>query len=112
MRTLLRVCLVVALALAAAAAFAEPILLEYKFAPGDVDRYKLTMDMSMSMPGMPAKAGKSSMKMSMSMPYTQRAIEVYQDGSAKIKTTYGAPTITGLPAKAKKSFKGAGVAGM
>lgn len=95
------ICAVLLIVLAAGAAFGEPVTLEYKFKVGDIDKYKMTMDMSVQMPGMPAKEGVSPISMSMTMTCTQQTLAVNPDGSAKIKATNGKPTITGGPASAK-----------
>lgn len=95
MKSYTRMCFIAVLALMAAAAFAEPMTLAYKFTPGDVDNYKMSMEMSMQMPGMPAP------NTSVTVTYTQKVLSVNPDGSAKIQVTYGAPTLSGAPAAAK-----------
>jgi hypothetical protein len=101
MRAYRTICAVLLTVLGASAAFAEPVALQYKFKVADIDKYKMTMDMSMQIPGTPAKEGASPMSMSMTMTCTQHTLAVNPDGSAKIKATYGKPTITGQPASAK-----------
>ena len=63
------------------------VKLQYKFTPGQLDTYKLVMDMKMNMPGMPSPSGQP-MNMKMSMLWTQKVLGVLPDGSAKIKLTY------------------------
>lgn len=107
MKTYLRVCLVSMLVVMAAAASAEPITLEYKFTVGEVDKYKMTMDMSMEMPAMGSKTTAPPTNMSMTMTWAQKTLEVNPDGSAKLQVTYGEPTISGpkMPANAAKTTK-------
>ena len=105
MKRYIGVCLVIVLVLSAVAAVAEPVTLAYKFSPGDVDKYNITMDMSMTMPGMTGQSGVSPMNMSMTVTCTQKTLSVNPDGSAKIKITYGAPVISGSPAVTKGAAK-------
>ncbi len=105
MKSCIRMCLIAVLLLSAVAAIAEPVTLAYKFTSGDVDKYRMTMDMSMSMPGMTGESGVSPMNMTMSVTCTQKTLSVNPDGSAKIKMTYGAPVISGSSAVAKNAAK-------
>lgn len=105
MRRFALFCIAVTLIIAAVAAIAEPVTLEYKFKAGDVDKYKMTMDMSMQMSGIPAKEGVPAMNMSMLMTCIQTTLAVNPDGSAKVKVTYGDMKITGLPKSAKAETK-------
>ncbi len=103
--------LAVILALAAAtAACAEPVTLEYKFRKGEVDKYRLAMDMRLDLSGIAAATGQADMPpmdLSMSIELIQKTLDVYSDGSAKVKVTYRNPIIQGvkMPAAASKSAK-------
>lgn len=68
---------------------AGAISFEYKFKPGQVDKYKTTMDMTMDMPGMPAqfKNGSSNNTMTASFITTQKVLSVNKDGTAKVEMT-------------------------
>jgi hypothetical protein len=107
MKTYLRACLVLLLVVMSAVAFAEPITLEYKFTAGEVDKYKVTMEMSMDMPGMGSKTTAPPMNTSITMTWTQKTLEVNADGSAKLRVTYGEPMISGpkTPHSAAKTTK-------
>ncbi len=83
-----------------AAVFAEPVTLEYKFKPGDVDKYRMKMDMSMQIPSMPSLP---SMNITTTMNCIQKTLAVNPDGSAKIKVAYEDVKINGLPDAAKNS---------
>ncbi len=92
MKKLLPILLIVAV-LAGALFFMLPkhkggaLSFELKFKPGQVDKYKMTMDMTMDMPGMPKAAGAPSKQtMNMTVDMTQEVMSVNPDGSAKIKT--------------------------
>jgi hypothetical protein len=71
---------VFALSAASAAQTSTPVLLEYKFKKGEIDKYKAVMDKKMSMSG---ASGGFDTKMTMSI--TQKVLEVLPDGSAKIQ---------------------------
>jgi len=60
---------------------------EMKFKPGEIDKYKMTMDMTMNMPNMPraAAAASSNTQMNMTMLMTMETLSVNPDGSAKVK---------------------------
>jgi hypothetical protein len=66
---------------------AGAISFEYKFQPGQVDKYKTAMDMTMDIPGMPAQltGGKSNAIMNASFITTQKVLNVNKDGSAKVE---------------------------
>jgi len=65
---------------------AKDVKLEYKFRKGEVDKYKVTMGMKMSMPGMP-KGAQMPGTMIVSMTMAQKVLDVLPDGSAKIQVT-------------------------
>lgn len=67
-------------------AHANPIELKYKFTKGEVDKYRLTLDMNMSIPGMPADTAPMDSKVSLVM--LQKTLDVLPDGSAKIQLSY------------------------
>lgn len=101
---------VLLLAAAIGAAAAEPIALEYKFRKGEVDKYRLAVEMSLDLSGVAAAAGQSNvppMNMSMSVNLVQKTLDVYSDGSAKVRVSYSNPVIQGvkMPAAASKSAK-------
>jgi len=77
---------------------AKTVNLEFKFAKGQVDKYKIICDMTMKMPGLPG-APTTPMTMKMSMIATQKVLDVLPDGSAKIKTSYSGLKVSapGLP---------------
>lgn len=105
MKRILVVGLLVVFALCAlTAAQAKSVKLEYKFTKGAVDKYKMIMDMKMSMPGMPEGAGGFSGKVSMLM--TQKVVDVYSDGSAKIEATMSNMKVDfpGMPADAQSQI--------
>ena len=99
MKNCFRICLVALLVLSTALAYAEPVTLEYKYTVGEIDKYKMTMDMSMNMPGLSIGTEGSPMNMSMTITYTQKTLAVNPDGSAKVKMTY--TSVSGLPGAAK-----------
>lgn len=103
MRTYVRVLALVCLILACTSAMADPLLLQYKFTPGEVEKYRMAMNMRLEMPGVSLPNGQSGVSMAMVIPYTQKTLGVLPDGSAKVKMIYGQPTISGLPAGAKTS---------
>ncbi|MCX6344636.1 MAG: hypothetical protein NT018_06145 [Armatimonadetes bacterium] len=92
MKKLLPILLIVAV-LAGALFFMFPkhnqsLSFEMKFKPGQIDKYKMTMDMTMDMPNMPKAAGApSKTTMNMTADITQEVVSVNPDGSAKIKAS-------------------------
>lgn len=60
---------------------------EYKFKPGQVDKYKTTMDMTMNIPGMPSRltGGSSALTMNASFVTTQKVVSVKWNGSANME---------------------------
>lgn len=88
MRRLLIAALIVSVLLCAGLpALGKSVTLRYKFNPGQIDNYKLTMDMKMSMPGMPG-APAQPINMSVSAIWAQKVLGVLPDGSAKIRMTF------------------------
>jgi len=76
--------LLVAFALCAVlGAQAKNVKLEYKFRKGEVDKYKVTMGMKMSMP----KGAQMPGTMNVSMTMTQKVLDVLPNGSAKVQVT-------------------------
>ncbi|MCE5323186.1 hypothetical protein LLG46_07715 [bacterium] len=75
---------------------------EYKFKQGQIDKYKTTMDMTMSMPGMPAKltGGSSSITMNASFITTQKVVSVKWNGSANMEMSLSdfQMKVPGMPA--------------
>ncbi|MEN6355862.1 MAG: hypothetical protein ABFD83_02120 [Armatimonadota bacterium] len=75
---------------------------EYKFKPGQVDKYKTTMDMTMTMPGMPSKltGGSSAMTVDTSCITTQKVLNVKWNGSANVEVALSnfQMTAPGMPA--------------
>lgn len=105
-----RTCAIILLiALAVSAAVAEPVTLEYKFKKGGVDKYRLALDLSLDLSSIAAASGQNMppMNFAMSVDLIQKTLDVYSDGSAKVKVTYTNPVIrgTGIPAAASKSAK-------
>ena len=62
------------------------IVLEYKFKPEQLDKYRTTVKMKMNMPMMMGPSGSSSMDTETTMLMTQKVLSVKPDGSAKIET--------------------------
>jgi len=58
--------------------------LEIKFKPGQIDKYKMTMDMTMNTPGSTG-ASSPAMQANVSLLMTMETISVNPDGSAKVK---------------------------
>lgn len=58
--------------------------LEYKLKKGDVDKYKLVVNMKFSSPEMPSMP-QGDMNMKMTATVTQKVLDVLADGSAKVK---------------------------
>jgi hypothetical protein len=80
----------------------EAATLEFKFRPGEVQRFKTSMRMQMNvaMPGMPAlPEGKTGFEMNMSTVVRQKTLGVLPDGSAKVSYTYETIKVdtSGLP---------------
>jgi len=93
MRSFLRVFLVVAILISAAACvIAEPIALEYKFKQGEVNAYKVAMTMSVAAPQMAAASAPASARTEMTITY--KTLEVLPDGSAKIEVSTSAPAMS------------------
>lgn len=91
---------------AVSSVWAEPVKIQYKFTAGEIDKYKMTMNMKMDAPGMPG--GEKGMNMSMNMVIHQKTLGILPDGSAKILYTYkdfnfSAP---GMPAPPKDDIVG------
>ncbi|MCE5199171.1 MAG: hypothetical protein ABFD54_16240 [Armatimonadota bacterium] len=75
---------VVMIAGALSCVFGDPVLLEYKFTKGELDKYRFAMNMNMQ----PAEGmGISAMNMSTSMVMKQKTIDVLPDGSGVIQLT-------------------------
>ena len=77
-------------------AVAEGVNLQYKFRQGEVDRYRLMMEMTM--PGM-ATGSQGPMTIKMSTVFTQKTLGVLPDGSARIRMSFGDFSVNtpGLP---------------
>ncbi len=107
----LRFCLVALLLIAAiGVAYAEPVTLEYKFRKGEVDKYRLGVEMRLDLSGIAAATGQRNMPpmdIAMGMTVVQKTLDVYSDGSAKVKVTYSNPVFKGInmPAAASKQAK-------
>ena len=80
---------------AISAAYAEPVKLEYKFKKDDLDKYKFAMTMKMDMPSMPGAHMLPAFDMSFKYTMRKRTLEVYPDGSAKVRVYMSAPEMTG-----------------
>lgn len=80
---------------AISAAHAEGVKLEYKFTENELDKYKFAMTMNMNMPSMLGEALPSAFNMSFKYTMRQRTLEVYPDGSAKVRVHVSAPEMTG-----------------
>jgi hypothetical protein len=70
-----------------AGAQAKTVKLEYKFRKGAADKYRMGMTMKMSIPGMPG-APSGAMAAKMTAVFTQKVLDVYPDGSAKIRVSF------------------------
>lgn len=62
------------------------ITLEYKFRPGQEEKYNMTMDMTINAPQVPGP-GPKSMDMKLTALYVQKVLSVNSDGSARIENT-------------------------
>lgn len=82
----------IVLLMAVCAAQAEPVKLAYKFTEGELDKYKVSMNMDMNMPGLPD--GKP-LSVNMDMTLRQRTLEVFPDGSARVRAAYAIDRMTG-----------------
>lgn len=76
-----------ALALVCVPADAKSVLLSHSFKAGQIDNYKMTMDMRLSSASMPTLAGKP-VTMKMSMTFRQKVLGILPDGSARVSLTY------------------------
>lgn len=74
------------LLIALSLAHASPVELKYKFTKGEVDKYRLTLNVNMSIPGMPADAAPADSNVSLVM--LQKTLDVMPDGSAKVQLSY------------------------
>jgi len=70
-----------------AGAQAKTVKLEYKFRKGAVDKYRMGMAMKVSIPGMPG-APSGPMLTKMTAVFTQKVLDVYPDGSAKVRVSF------------------------
>jgi hypothetical protein len=70
-------------------AFAEPVKLEYKFKKDDSIKYDVTMGIKLQCPDIPEFAQNLPSNITTSMTQAQRVVEVYEDGSAKVKQWAG-----------------------
>lgn len=68
-------------------AFATGTKLEYKYKTGDIDKYRIDLDMKMSMPDMPAGLLPSTMDMKMGMTMIQETLSTSLNGNAKVRIT-------------------------
>lgn len=87
------------------AASAEPVTLEYKYTRGEVDKYRVAAEINVDLSGIAAAAGKNipPMNITVGVNLVQRTLDVYSDGSAKVKVSYSDPVIQGLPMPAASS---------
>ena len=76
----------VLLLLALSLVHAEPVAFEYKFTKGEVDKYRLTIDMNISAAGVPADTAPMNSKISLVL--LQKTLDVLEDGTAKIQVSY------------------------
>ena len=88
---------------AISAAYAEPVKLEYKFKKDELDKYKFAMAMKMNMPSVPGEDMLPSFDMSFNYKMRQRTLEVYPDGSAKVRVYMSAPEMTGAGVPTQKN---------
>lgn len=79
---------IVSIALLSTAAFAQTktVRLQHRFQAGQIDKYKMSMDMQMNMPGLPQLGGKP-FTAKMSMILRQKVLGMLPDGSAKVLVT-------------------------
>ncbi len=105
MRRVVVAAIVALLIVSCMCASAEPILLANKFKAGDKDTYKMSMTMSMRIPGIPGMPDEP-MTMTMTSKISSKVLGVLPDGSAKIKyfiTGTRVPLLAGLmPGVSKK----------
>ena len=91
----------VIVAMLAAPAWAEPIVLQRKFKLDEVDTYKVSTTWTLKMPGVPGTPPSTDVDETMTM--RQRVLDVLPDGSAKVRTYILVKQITG-PAEATKAI--------
>ena len=77
---------------------AEPVALAYKFVPGAIDKYKMSMSMDLNLVGAPQGRQMPPANMRMSMVVTEKTLGVLPDGSAKIRVSYSGFKMEGNPA--------------
>ncbi|MFQ3550287.1 MAG: hypothetical protein SNJ70_11120 [Armatimonadota bacterium] len=65
----------------------DTVRLTMKFQKGQFDKYRMTMKTTIKMPDMPG-VPKKPIVSSVSMTMNQRVVDIYSDGSAKIRTSY------------------------
>lgn len=66
---------------------AKSVVLQHTYKAGQIDKYKMSMDMTMSAPEMPA-AAPQNMRVKVSVLLTQKVLGILPDGSAKIRMSY------------------------
>jgi len=72
-----------------AAAWAEPVTLEYKFIKGDVTKYNISCQVKAQLPNLPGMDRQEPMTFSMSMLEVMKVTDVYPDGSGRLKMWVG-----------------------
>lgn len=108
MRFAAKVCAVVGLLAGATAALAEPVALQFKYTKGEVDKYRMTLGVSLDLSELPAGAVKTAppvTDVTMTIAMVQKTLAVYPDGSAKVRITFSQPSFEGikLPPDASKA---------
>ncbi len=96
--------ILVAFVISASVACADGIVLGYKFQKGELTKYKLFMDMKIDMPQMGQMSGPVAGRMQTTSYVNMRVIDVYSDGSAKVKISCTSPKVksSGFPGGSKQ----------
>jgi len=72
---------------------AKSVTLIHSFQPGQIDKYKMTIDMRLSAPGIP-QLGNKPVHMKMTSTFRQKVLGILPDGSARVLMSYGAANMS------------------
>ena len=81
-------------------ASAQPVELRMKFKSGDINKYQMTMQANLVLPGQPANA-TTLYDTNLSMNLQQRVVKINKDGSAQVEIT----TLSGSGSVSGQNFK-------
>lgn len=85
-RVVIGLILIAVIASLCCAAHAKSVLITHKFKQGQADTYRMSIDMTMEMPQL--QCGPDCVKMSIGATLKQKVLDVWEDGSARIETSY------------------------